>query len=134
MPVSTPVSITLFFSRPKNPAPTVVETRLQREFDAAVGEIEAQENIQEACTRLAVWFGLVGVALLASPLIARYITIAAQVQAVLSMLGVIICATSFVFYCAIYKRRADEFAVDLCQKYDEIYKIGKKAAELSPQK
>lgn len=134
VPVSKPVNISLCFKRQRETAVSVSARKLQREFDAAIGEIEAQERVQEACTRLAVLFGLFGVLLLAAAMaLSKLFLISGAVQITLVVLGLVICGAAFFFYCAIYKRRADEFAADLCAKYSEIYRIGTQAAAIISQ-
>ena len=46
------------------------------------------------------------------------------------LLGVLTCSLAFFFYCAIYKRRADEFAENLCENYQKIYTLCQQAAGL----
>lgn len=128
VPVGSPVYTRLRFTRPKSIRDPASTLALWRQFDAAVGEIEAQERIQSGCTRKAVLFGFTGFAFLAVSFFVPWFTAPSFLHTLLSCLGLIICACAFLFYCAIYKRRSDEFAENLCRNYQTIYQVCAQAA------
>lgn len=130
VPVSRPIYTELCFSRKDNIHDPAAALSLWRQFDAAVGEIEAQERIQTGCTRKAVLFGFAGVAMLAAAFLISHLAAPAFLPALLLWLGMGICASAFFFYCAIYKCRADEFAENLCENYQKIYTLCQQAAGL----
>ena len=72
----------------------------------------------------------VGVAMLAAAFLVSHLTVPSVLPALLLRLGMGVCASAFFFYCAIYKRRADEFAENLCENYQKIYTICQQAAGL----
>ena len=130
VPVSRHIYTELCFSRKNNIRDSAAAQRLWRQFDAAVGEIEAQERIQTGCTRKAVLFGFAGVVLLAIPFFAKWFAVSQTFQTLMVLLGALTCGSAFFFYCAIYKRRADEFAENLCENYQKIYTLCQQAAGL----
>lgn len=131
--VSSPIYTELCFSRDKNIRDSAGAQSLWRQFDAAVGEIEAQERVQAGCTRTAVLFGITGIALLVAAFLVSRLLAATVLRTVLIWTGSAICASTFLFYCAIYKRRADEFAEHLCRNYQTIYEISREATALTIQ-
>ena len=130
VPVSRPIYIELCFLRKNNVRDSGNSQNLWREFDAAVGEIEAQERIQTSCTRKAVLFGLSGIVLLAIALFTKWFAFFQALQMLVALAGVLICSSAFFFYCTIYKRQADEFAENLCENYQKIYTLCQQTAEL----
>lgn len=133
VPVSRPVYTELCFSRQKNIRDPAAAQSLWRQFDAAVGEIEAQEQVQSGCTRTAVLFGLAGVVLLAAAFLVSWLAASSVLQTIFVWLGAGICASAFLFYCAIYKRRADEFAENLCENYQKVYTLCQQASAAQTQ-
>lgn len=131
VPVSRPVYVQLFFARDKNLRDCATVQKLWRQFDEAVGTIEAQERLQDASTRKAVLYGGTGAVLVLVPPFLKALFCSSLWQMILLFSGILICASAFLFYCILYKRRADEFSIDLCKKYQDAYQISKEAERLA---
>lgn len=107
-------------------------TRLQRNFEACVKEIEALENAKTtAATIYALVVALIGTAFIAGSVFA------VTAQPPLIMLSVFLAVPGFIGWmlpCFLYKRivrkRTDRLAPLIEQKYDEIYEICEKGNKL----
>jgi len=110
-------------------------TRLQRQFDACVGEIVALEKSKTTCATIgALIIGLIGCAFMAGSVLA---VIAEPPNILLCVIfglpGIVSWILPYFVYKALSLKRSQKAEPLIDVKYDEIYEVCEKASRLLPK-
>lgn len=123
-------SITMKFKRDRKIRNKAELTRLQRQFDAAVTEIETLENSKViAASVVAYVIGVIGTAFMAGSVFA-YLDNMLPLSIILAIPGFVGWIIPYLLYCSISKKKTNTVAPMIDQKYDEIYEVCEKANAL----
>ena len=121
---------TLKFRRNRNIRNKAELTRLQRQFDSCVIEIEALKGSETlGASILAYTLGIIGAALLAGATFA-FLAGAIPLMIALAIPGFVACVLPYFCFVGLKRKRAKSVAPLIEQKYDEIYDVCKKANSL----
>lgn len=123
-------SSTLKFKRDRRLRNKAELTRLQRQFDACVNEIE-NLSLSETTTASIVAYsaGILGTAFMAGATFS-YLAAKIPLMIVLAVPGIIGWVVPYFSYRILCKKRAEKVAPLIDQKYDEIYEVCEKANSL----
>ena len=123
-------SVNLKFKRDRKIPNKVELTRLQREFEAHVKEIEKLEDSKIIASSTAAYIiGLAGTALMAG---ATFSYLAGQIVlcVILAVPGFAAWGVSYLAYLRIKRNRTDKVAPMIDNEYDAIYEVCEKASTL----
>jgi hypothetical protein len=128
---STPLqgvnSVTMKFKRDRKIRNKAELSRLSRQFDACVAEIDALERSKVNGASIAAFtIGIIGSAFLASSVFA-YTGGSPFLCILLAVPGFVGWILPYFCYCGIRKRKTDRVAPLIDKKYDEIYEVCEKA-------
>lgn len=131
---STPIhgvgSVTMKFKRDRKIRNKAEISRLQRQFDSCVGEIEALELSKViGASAVAYIIGIIGTAFMAGSVFA-YIGNMLPLSVILAVPGFIGWIIPYFCYSGLHKKKTDKVAPMIDQKYDEIYEVCEKAEGL----
>lgn len=134
---STPLknvgTVTLKFKRDRKIRNKVELTRLQRQFDAAVAEIESLESSKVIyASAVAYIVGVIGTAFMAGSVFANQDDRMA-LTIILAIPGFVGWIIPYLLYCNISKKKTNKVAPLIDQKYDEIYELCQQANSLLAQ-
>lgn len=126
-----PVDIlTLRFCRPRSSSRNPELTKLQWEFESAVGEIEAIEDSRaRGASRVSIAIGLFGALLTIAALVLGLCGSPELALTALS-LGLIGCVLALFTYVMILRKETTDTEALTWKKYEDAYLIRKKAADL----
>lgn len=132
--ISTPIqsigSVTIKFKRDRKIRNKVELTRLQRQFDACVAEIETLEFSKViGASVVAYVIGVVGTAFMAGSVFA-YLDNRLPLSIILAIPGFVGWIIPNFCYWGIRKQKTSKVAPLIDQKYDEIYEVCEKANAL----
>lgn len=132
--ISTPIqnigSVTMKFKRDRKIRNKAELTRLQRQFDACVAEIEKLEFSKViAASAVAYIIGVIGTAFMAGSVFA-YNADKLPLTVILAIPGFVGWIIPYLSYCGIRKKKTDKVTPLIDQKYDEIYEVCEKANTL----
>lgn len=123
-------SVTMKFKRDRKIRNKAELSRLQRQFDACVAEIESLERSKTLGASAAAYgIGIVGCAFLAGSVFA-YTGGMLPLFIILAIPGLIGWILPYFCYCGIKKKKTDRVAPLIDKKYDEIYEVCEKANAL----
>ncbi|NYB72831.1 hypothetical protein HZF24_01605 [Sedimentibacter hydroxybenzoicus DSM 7310] len=123
-------NITLKFKRDRKIRNKAELTRLQRQFDACINEIQIMEKSKTASASIiAFTIGLVGTALLAGATFS-FLGGLIVLCIILAIPGFIGWILPYFLYNSTYAKKAAQFSPLIDSKHDEIYEICKRANEL----
>lgn len=123
-------SITLKFKRDRKIRNKAELTRLQRQFDACINEIQSMEKSKAAkASIVAFTTGLVGTAFLAGATLS-FLGGLIVLCIILAIPGFIGWILPYFLYNSAYAKKTAQVAPLIDSKYDEIYEICKRANEL----
>lgn len=123
-------SVIMTFKRDRKIHNKMEVTRLQRQFESCVSEIEKLErSIVITSSAAAYGIGILGIALLASAVLS-YLSGMLVLSILLSIPALIGCIIPYPCYIAIIKKKAIHVEPLIDQKYDEIYEVCEKASAL----
>ncbi|MCL2775684.1 MAG: hypothetical protein FWD71_20410 [Oscillospiraceae bacterium] len=106
-------------------------SRLQRQFDSGVHEIEHLESSRTTAAIIAAFtIGIIGAACILGAVVSCLVGVI-PLMVVLAVPGFIGCAVSYICYRKISAKRDEKTAPLIEEKYDELYEICVKARELS---
>lgn len=130
IPTTKPDSVVMKFKRDRKVRNKAELTRLQRQFDASVQEIQALEFSKYfKASVVAYIIGILGTAFMAGSVFAvtsNLITLCI-VLAIPAFIGWIL---PYLFYRSISKKKTNQIMPQIDKKYDEIYSICEKANSL----
>ncbi len=130
IPIQSIGSITMKFKRDRKIRNKAELSRLQRQFDACVAEIEALEQSKViGASAVAYVTGIIGTAFMAGSVFA-YLAGMLPFSIILAIPGFIGWIIPYFSYCAIHKKKADKVSPLVDAKYDEIYEVCEKANSL----
>ena len=127
-----PGHVTLNFKRDRRICNKMELTRLQRSFDSCVGQIIRMEQSKSTMPTLwAITVGIIGCFFMAASVMA----VSGSVQhwlacAVFGAPGVCCWVTPYFLYRALLERQIDRLSPLIEKKYDELYEICEKAAQI----
>lgn len=123
--------VNLKFKRDRKIPNKPESTRLQRQFEACVLEIENMESSKvRSATALACAIGVIGTAFMAGfAIVVDYPAAASVVLAIPGLAGWIL---AYPCYCMIKKKKTNEVQPFIDGKYDEIYEACENAHHLLP--
>ncbi|ASA21531.1 hypothetical protein [Paenibacillus donghaensis] len=123
-------SVTMKFKRDRKIRNKVELTRLQRQFDAAVAEIETLERSKIiGASVVAYVIGVIGTAFMAGSVFANQDD-RLTLSIILAIPGFVGWIIPYLLYCSISKKKTNKVAPLIDQKYDEIYEVCEKANAL----
>ncbi|WNS43918.1 hypothetical protein [Paenibacillus sp. MMS20-IR301] len=129
-PAQHPGSVTMKFKRDRKIRNKVELTRLQRQFDAAVTEIEALENSKVILASAAAYAtGVAGTAFMAGSVFAN-LDGSLVLSIILAIPGFAGWIIPYLLYTNISKKKTSRVAPLIDQKYDELYELGQRANSL----
>lgn len=125
-------SVTMKFKRDRKIRNKAELTRLQRQFDACVAEIETLERSKtSAASIVAFTIGIIGAAFMAGSVFA--INASKIVFSVILAVPALICwILPYFCYLNIRRKKTENVTPLIDQKYDEIYEVCEKANGLLP--
>lgn len=128
--LGNPMQVTLKFKRDRRNRGNAELTRLQRQFDACVGEVLAlEESKTRRASVMAYSIGLAGTALLAGAVFA-YLAGMVPLMVILAIPGFAGWALPYLLYTGISRRKVAEVTPLIEAKYDEMYSVCEKASGL----
>lgn len=123
-------SVTMKFKRDRKISNKAELTRLQRQFDATVAEIETLENSKViGASVVAYVIGVIGTAFMAGSVFA-YLDDMLPLSVILAIPGFVGWIIPYFLYCSINKKKTNKVSPLIDQKYDEIYEVCEKANAL----
>lgn len=123
-------SVNLKFKRDRKIPNKVELTRLQREFEAHVKEIERLENSKTITSSTAAYIiGLVGTALMAGATFS-YLAGMIPLCVILAVPGFVAWGVSYLAYLRIKKNKTEKVTPMIDREYDTIYEVCEKASNL----
>ena len=127
IPIQSVGSVTMKFKRDRKIRNKAELSRLQRQFDSCVTEIERLEfsKVVGAST-VAYVIGVIGTAFMAGSVFA-YTANLLPLSVILAIPGFVGWIIPYLFYCNIRKKKTDKVMPLIDQKYDEIYEVCEKA-------
>ena len=120
-------AVTLKFKRDRKIRNKAELSRLQRQFDSCVGEIERMEASKvTGASACAYVIGVIGTAFLAGSVFA-YNAGLLPFSIVLALPGFVGWILPYFCYCNISRKKTEQVSPLIDQKYDEIYEVSEKA-------
>lgn len=120
-------SVTMKFKRDRKIRNKAELTRLQRQFEACVTEIETLERSKiMSASAVAYAIGIVGTAFMAGSVFA-YLANMLPLSVILAIPGFAGWIIPYFCYCGIRKKKTDNVMPFIDKKYDEIYEVCEKA-------
>ena len=127
LPIGSVNSVTLKFKRDRKIANKTELTRLQRQFEAQVAEVECLEASKVMGASIAAYvIGIVGTAAMAGSVFA-FLADMIVLCVVLAVPGFVAWAVAYFLYLNIRKRKTEKVTPIIDGKYDEMYEVCEKA-------
>ena len=129
-PIKSLGSIAMKFKRDRKIRNKAELTRLQRQFEACAAEIEQLEFSKTVgASTFAYIIGVIGTALMAGSVF-TYTSGTLLLSVILAIPGFVGWIIPYFCYLTIYKKKSNQVAPLIDQKYDEIYEVCEKANSL----
>ncbi|KQO00742.1 hypothetical protein [Paenibacillus sp. Leaf72] len=129
-PIQSVGAVTMKYKRDRNIRNKAELTRLQRQFEACVKDIERLErSITRAASTTAYVVGVAGTGFMAGSAFA-YVAGMLPLTVILALIGITGWIIPYYGYSSIRKKKTDKVAPFIDQKYDEIYEVCQKGNNL----
>lgn len=127
VPFQSVGSVTMKFKRDRKIHNKAELSRLQRQFDSCVAEIETLEHSKVIGASAAAYgIGIIGTAFMAGSVFAHLANML-PLSVILAIPGFAGWIVPYFCYCSICKKKTDKVAPQIDKKYDEIYEVCEKA-------